>query len=69
MKRRVGLVAKCVIGAVLSGAAWASPGALAQAATSADSMPVKAEPMVQTDAVPYWWFHGTVEAGGAYVSQ
>jgi MtrB/PioB family decaheme-associated outer membrane protein len=56
MKRRAGLVTQCLIGAVLAGAA--SSGALA-----ADTMPVKG-PLVQTDAVPYWWFHGSVEAGG-----
>src|ERR1035438_2207051 len=45
MKRRAGLVTQCLIGALLAGAA--SSGALA-----ADVMPVKAEPMVQTDAIP-----------------
>jgi MtrB/PioB family decaheme-associated outer membrane protein len=58
MKRRVGLITQCLIGAVLAGAA--SSGALA---ADTDTMPVKG-PMVQTDAVPYWWFHGEVEAGG-----
>jgi MtrB/PioB family decaheme-associated outer membrane protein len=57
MKRRVGLVTKCAIGVVLSGAAWASAGTLAQAG----DLPVKAP---AAEAVPYWWFHGEVEAGG-----
>ena len=62
MKRRVGLASKCLIGAILAGAA--SSGALAQTAAADDAMPVKASPLVQTDAVAYWWFHGTVEVGG-----
>jgi MtrB/PioB family decaheme-associated outer membrane protein len=61
MKRRVGLVTKCMIGALLSSTAWSMPGMQARAA---DTMPVKA--MEPTDAVPYWWFHGTVEAGGRF---
>jgi MtrB/PioB family decaheme-associated outer membrane protein len=62
MKRRTGFVSKCLIGAVLTAAA--SSGALVQTAAADDAMPVKASPLVQTDAVPYWWFHGEVEAGG-----
>ena len=62
MKRRAGLVGKCLIGAVLAGVA--SSGTLVQTAAADDAMPVKASPLVQTDAVAYWWFHGTVEAGG-----
>src|ERR1039458_8882295 len=62
MKRRVGLASKCLIGAILAGAA--SSGALAQTAAADDAMPVKASPLVQTDAVAYWWFHGTVEGCG-----
>lgn len=54
MKRRIGLVRACVVGAMLSGAGWVSTGAFAQTA------PAAAEP------VPYWWFHGTIEAGGRF---
>jgi hypothetical protein len=61
MKRRVGFVTKLALGAMLSGAAWAAPGMQAQAA---DDMPVKA--MAPADPVPYWWFHGEVEAGGRF---
>jgi MtrB/PioB family decaheme-associated outer membrane protein len=50
MKRQVGLVRTSLIGVLLSSAAWVLPGALAQAA----------------EPVPYWWFHGTVEAGGRF---
>jgi MtrB/PioB family decaheme-associated outer membrane protein len=53
MKRQVGLVRKCVIGVALSGAGWVSTGMLAQAAPAAEP-------------VPYWWFHGTIEAGGRF---
>ena len=60
MKRRVGLVGTCVIGAVLSGGGLVSTGTLAQAA----DMPVKA--MESTEPVPYWWFHGDVEVGGRF---
>ena len=38
----------------MSGAAWTSI-----------TVPAKAEP-VQTDPLPYWWFHGTVETGGRF---
>jgi len=62
MKRLVGLTGTCLIGAALSGGGWFLSIALAQTATAADVMPVKA--LVQTDAVPYWWFGGFVEAGG-----
>jgi MtrB/PioB family decaheme-associated outer membrane protein len=62
MKRCVGFV-KFVIGAVVSGAAMASTGALAQTATTAVSAQ---SAMAAADPVPYlgWWFHGTVEVGG-----
>jgi MtrB/PioB family decaheme-associated outer membrane protein len=60
MKRRNGLVRICVIGAALSGVGWVSTGALAQTATPATDAWAKADP------VPYWWFHGTVEAGGRF---
>jgi MtrB/PioB family decaheme-associated outer membrane protein len=62
MKRRVGLVEKCVISAVLGGTALASTSALAQTAAPTPGAP---DPTATTaDPVPYWWFHGTVEAGG-----
>jgi len=61
MKPRAGFVTKLAIGALLSSAAWAVPGMRVQAA---DTMPVKA--MESTDPVPYWWFHGEVEAGGRF---
>jgi MtrB/PioB family decaheme-associated outer membrane protein len=64
MKRRVGLVSTCVIGAVLSGAAGASTGALAQTATTTNSVPTSTDAFAQADPVPFWWFHGTIEAGG-----
>ncbi len=76
MRRRTGLVPTGLIGAVLTGAGWVSTGALAQTATSADpapawtgalaqaaGMPLKA-PAATAEPVPYWWFHGTIEAGG-----
>jgi len=59
MKRRNGLVRTCVFGALLSSVAWAAPGMQAQAG----DLPVKA-PVVEP--VPYWWFHGEVEAGGRF---
>src|SRR5271169_6424627 len=76
MKRRVGLVTKCVIGALLSGTALGSTGALAQTATTADpaqasgdalaqaTMPLKAP--ATAEPIPYWWFHGSAEAGGRF---
>jgi MtrB/PioB family decaheme-associated outer membrane protein len=65
MKRRVGLISKYLIGAALAGAA--STGALAQSAGNgtdafAADLPVKA-PAAAAAPVPYWWFHGSVEAG------
>jgi MtrB/PioB family decaheme-associated outer membrane protein len=62
MKRRVGLQATFLVGAVLGGGGWVLSAVLAQPAAAADAMPVKA--LVQTDAVPYWWFGGFVEVGG-----
>jgi MtrB/PioB family decaheme-associated outer membrane protein len=59
MKRRVGLTGTCLIGAVLCSGGWLL--SIVQTATAAD-LPVKA--LVQTDAVPYWWFGGFVEVGG-----
>ena len=58
MKRRNGLLRTCVIGALLSGLAWAVPGMQAQAGDLPLKAPAAAEP------VPYWWFHGEVEVGG-----
>ena len=60
MKRRVGLVRTCVIGAFLSSAALVLPGVQAQAGDLPLKAPAAAEP------VPYWWFHGEVEAGGRF---
>jgi MtrB/PioB family decaheme-associated outer membrane protein len=63
-----------MIGALLS-SAWGWTGALAQSATipanpapGADAL-AQAGPTVKVtpgvaDAIPYWWFHGTVEVGG-----
>jgi MtrB/PioB family decaheme-associated outer membrane protein len=59
MKRRNGLVRTFVIGALLSSVAWAVPGMQAQAG----DLPVKAP---AAEPVPYWWFHGEVEAGGRF---
>jgi MtrB/PioB family decaheme-associated outer membrane protein len=59
-ERWFGLVRTCTIGAVLSGAGWVSTGALAQTAIPATDAMAKADP------VPYWWCHGTVEAGGRF---
>ncbi len=53
MKRRIGLIQACTMGMFLSGAASVATDALAQTA-------IPAEP------VPYWWFHGTIEAGGRF---
>src|ERR1700684_4413798 len=104
MRRRTGIVATSVIGAVLTAAAGISTGARAQTAATADPRPAStgtpalmatianptpaltgapAQPaktskpkpkhkpasngsQAQTavDPVPYWWFHGTLEAGG-----
>src|ERR1017187_3291242 len=60
MKRRVGLVRACVIGAFLSSTALVLPGVQAQAGDLPLKAPATAEP------VPYWWFHGEVEAGGRF---
>src|SRR5450759_5067144 len=60
MKRRNGLVRTFVIGAWLSSVAWAVPGMQAQAG----DLPLKAPEAVEP--VPYWWFHGEVEAGGRF---
>jgi MtrB/PioB family decaheme-associated outer membrane protein len=60
MKRRIGLVRTCVIGALLTSVAWAVSGMQAQAG----DLPVKAP--AAAEAVPYWWFHGEVEAGGRF---
>jgi MtrB/PioB family decaheme-associated outer membrane protein len=59
MKRRIGLVRTCVIGALLSSSALVLLGVQAQAA----DFPVKAP---VAEPVPYWWFHGEVEAGGRF---
>src|SRR5450759_3809555 len=59
MKRRVGLVRKCVLGALLSSVAWAVPGMPAQAG----DLPVKAP---AAEPVPCCWFHGEVEVGGRF---
>jgi MtrB/PioB family decaheme-associated outer membrane protein len=47
-----------MIGALLSSVVWAVPGMQAQAGDLPVKAPAAAEP------VPYWWFHGEVEAGG-----
>src|ERR1035437_3175376 len=60
MKRRIGLVRKRVIVAVLSSRALVLPGMQAQAGDLPVKAPAAAEP------VPYWWFHGEVEAGGRF---
>ena len=60
MKRRVGLVRTCVIGAFLSSTALVLPSVQAQAGDLPLKAPAAAEP------VPYWWFHGEVEAGGRF---
>ncbi len=60
MKRQVGLVKTCVIGALLSSAAWAVPSMQAQA----DDIPLKAPAASEPAAL--WWFHGDVEAGGRF---
>jgi MtrB/PioB family decaheme-associated outer membrane protein len=60
MKRRNGLLRTFVIGALLSSVAWAVPGMQAQAGDLPVKAPAVAEP------VPYWWFHGEVEAGGRF---
>jgi MtrB/PioB family decaheme-associated outer membrane protein len=54
------LVRTFVIGALLSSVAWAVPGMQAQAGDLPVKAPAAAEP------VPYWWFHGEVEAGGRF---
>src|SRR5665811_483325 len=52
MRLRVEFLLTCAAGALLIGAGPWVPNALAQSATKA------AEP------VPFWWFHGELEAGG-----
>jgi MtrB/PioB family decaheme-associated outer membrane protein len=75
MKKLHKLVRKCLVGAALTSAGWASTNALAQMATIADPSPPAASAktansatsaLAQADPVPYWWFHGTVEAGGRF---
>ena len=61
MKRQASLVYKCVLGALLSSAAWAAPG---MQALAADQLPVKAPAAVEP--IPYWWFHGEVDVGGRF---
>jgi MtrB/PioB family decaheme-associated outer membrane protein len=60
MKRQVSLVRKCVLSALLGSVAWAVPGMQALAG----DLPVKAPPAAEP--IPYWWFHGSVEAGGRF---
>jgi len=61
MKWRIRLAGTCVIGAITSsGAGLGSTIALAQSAPATTGALAQAEP------VPYWWFHGTVEAGGRF---
>jgi MtrB/PioB family decaheme-associated outer membrane protein len=57
MKRRVGFVTKLAVGALLGCLPLFSIGAMAQTATTANDAWASADP------VPYWWFHGSVEAG------
>lgn len=52
-------VKACLIGTALSGG-LISGAALAETATPAKGAFAQAEP------VPFWWFHGTVEAGGRF---
>jgi MtrB/PioB family decaheme-associated outer membrane protein len=49
-----------VIGAALGGAVLQSGRAFAQTAYSVNGA------WAQADPVPYWWFHGTIEAGGRF---
>ena len=56
MRERAGLLRKCVIGAVLTGAGLVSTGAQAQTAQTAQA----------ADPIPYWWFHGNIEVGGRF---
>jgi MtrB/PioB family decaheme-associated outer membrane protein len=65
MKRRIGLVSQCLLGAILTAAASGS--ALAQSAGNgtdafAADLPLKAPPAA-TEPTALWWFHGSVEAG------
>jgi MtrB/PioB family decaheme-associated outer membrane protein len=48
-----------MVGALLSSVAWGVPGMQAQAG----DLPVKAPAVAP---VPFWWFHGEVEAGGRF---
>ena len=59
MKRQTGLVSAWVIGAFMSGTALVMPGVRAQADDAQKAM-------AAADPVPYWWFHGSVEAGGRF---
>jgi MtrB/PioB family decaheme-associated outer membrane protein len=57
MKRQVGLLRKSLLSGLLGGVAWSAFGAQAWAV---DVAAAAVEP------IPYWWFHGTVEAGGRF---
>src|SRR5215469_13183953 len=60
MKRRVSLLQKGLVTGLLGSVAWAVPGMQALAG----DLPVKAPAAVEP--IPYWWFHGHVEAGGRF---
>lgn len=60
MSKRMRLVKACAIGTFLSGTALISTGTLAQTASTATSG------FAQADPVEFWWFHGSVEAGGRF---
>ena len=61
MKLESGLVRRWVVGALLGSGIWVVPG---MKALAADALPVKAPEAVEP--IPYWWFHGSVEAGGRF---
>ena len=63
MKRQVGLVRSCLIGALLGSVAWAVPGMQAHAG----DLPEKAPPLpAAVEPIPYWWFHGEIDVGGRF---
>jgi MtrB/PioB family decaheme-associated outer membrane protein len=77
MYPQVNFVRTCVLGIVLSGAGLFSTAAPAQTATAINSASKSNDGSVQAssptsnafaaaDPIPYWWFHGTVEAGGRF---
>jgi MtrB/PioB family decaheme-associated outer membrane protein len=70
MIRRVRLIGKCVVGAVVLGALGLAS-ASAQTPATTKPTPSGSDAFAAADPVPYlsesdWWSHGTIEAGGRF---